>query len=270
MDQIKTYLTAAGIALALLLGGWSTWRTLPDSTPPAPPEPKPLVEPTDDRPLIVADKVVIPDRGMIRVPLKTIGAVRVVEYPGNSKHLQVEQFGNDVLLSRRSQVAENCYLGLQCEHKGVGPVIWILADMGLAPLPPPTPEPPEPKPPTPPKPPEPKPDVIPSDGPRVLIVFERTPTGAKLTPSQVSELGSAAMETYLNATCVKENGWPAWRMYDPDIQGLENAPPWWQDAMKIKADVLPRLIVTDGKNSFAGPLPDGGKILDTIKGVFQR
>jgi hypothetical protein len=255
IDQIRRYTTIAAIALALALGGWSTWKTLPDAGPKPEPAPKPLIEPTDDRPLVVAEKVTIPDRGMIRLPLKTIGTVRVVEYPGISKSLQVEQFGNDVLLSRRSQVAEDCYLGLQCEHKGaVGPVAWVMCDMGHAPLPPPTPEPDvEPKP----KPPEPKPEPapIPGDGLRVLVVYESADL-SKMPASQVSMLQSKQLLDYLDTNCpIGDDGkLREWRIWDKDVP-TSNVSKTWREAMLRPRTSLPWIVISNGKTGFEGPLP---------------
>jgi len=264
MDKLRKYTPVAIAVLALALGSWSTWKTFPDSGPKPEPQPKPLIEPTDERPLIVADKVVIPDRGMIRLPLKTLGTIRVVEYPGISKSLQVEQFGSDVLLSRRSQVAEDCYLGLQCEHKGsVGPVSWVLCEMNLAPLPPPTPEPkPEPKPE-----PEPKPDPapIPGDGLRLLIVAEMTSGGTQLSRKQQNEIFGADFQSWLNAHCAKgpDGKTAEWRIWDKDTP-LANAPEIWRQAMG-RVNAYPGIVISNGKTGFVGPLPEGGAILDLIK-----
>ena len=270
MQRVLDWVWPALLATALGLGVVNFIRPTPTPVKPPEPKPAPLVEPTTDNPLIAPKEVVIPDRGMIRLPLKTLGAVRVVTYPGTEKHLQIEQFGGDILLSRRSQVAEDVYLGLQSDHGGkVGPVLWVLAKMGLAPQPPPTPEPePEPKPD-----PKPKPvplPPIPSDGPRVLVIYEATTGGPALTREQKSELNSAAFADYLNAKCVKEGQHPAWRIWDKDVTGLDNAPQWWRDTMSRPRASIPWLIVTDGVNSFAGPLPAGGEILTKIKSVLER
>jgi hypothetical protein len=266
IDQIRRYTTVAAIALALALGGWSTWKTLPDSGPKPEPAPKPLIEPTDDRPLVVAEKVTIPDRGMIRLPLKTIGTVRVVEYPGVSKSLQVEQFGNDVLLSRRSQVAEDCYLGLQCEHKGaVGPVAWVMCDMGHAPLPPPTPEPDvEPKPKPEPKPVDP-PSPIPAKGLRVLILYDEVSGKPSLSLKQSTEIYGAEFTKWLDDNCAKDaKGQPEWRRWPKNVS-LSSASELWRQVVGTYGDgELPRIIISNGVTGFAGKLPETG-ILDLVK-----
>jgi hypothetical protein len=182
VQKIKAYawpsVVAVALALSLGLSAWNTIRPVPSPIPPVP-IPAPLVEPTDENPLIVPAEITLPDRGMIRLPLKTLGTVRIALYPGTDKVLQVEQFGADVMLSRRSQVAEDVSLGLQVEHKGkVSQVVWVLVRLNLAPLPPPTPEPepaPKPKP-------EPTPDASKVESAYVVIcedTSKRTPAEGK-------------------------------------------------------------------------------------------
>lgn len=135
------------------------------------------------------------------------------------------------------------------------------------PVPPPTPPtPPEPKPPVPP-PPSPSP-ILSEDGPRVLILYERTGGEMLLSRTQKDELASKDFEDYLNAKCVKENGQAAWRRWDKDVKGLENAPAWWRTAMALPRTDDRWLIVANKDRGISEPLPAGGKILDRIKEIL--
>lgn len=115
--------------------------------------------------------------------------------------------------------------------------------------------------------PQPTPNVIPSDGLRVLVVYEKTEGAPLLTAKQQSELFGAELAGYLNANCTRENSQPAYRFLDKDSP-MGNAPKWWQDQMTARGDVVPLLVVTNGKRSYRGPLPDGG-ILAKIKEVNE-
>lgn len=134
----------------------------------------------------------------------------------------------------------------------------------IAPTPPLPPEPP----PTPPEPPGPPPIPTP-DGTRALIIFEKTNGSPLLSKSQADEIRSAEFSEFMNRICVKENDWPAWRTYDKDVKGLENAPAWWGDMMRRPRTDDRWLIVTDGKNSYEGPLPPGGEIANKIRSVLK-
>jgi len=176
-----------------------------------------------------------------------------VLYPGTDKVLQVEQFGVDVMLARRSQVAEDVSLGLQVEHKGkVSPVVWVLVRLNLAPLPPPTPEPepaPKPKP-------EPTPVPIKADGLRVLIIYESSDS-----QDAKSVIFSTKVRQFLNEKCVKDGKQPEWRQYDQDLkpEDLADESTIWREAMtRTRPRLGPGeqwLIVSNGKAGFEGKMP---------------
>ncbi len=121
----------------------------------------------------------------------------------------------------------------------------------------------EPKPPIPPFPPEPKPDPpepapIPVEGFRVLIVYENNPSeaAAVLTKEQRGAMSSQAVRSYLDSKCAKgkDGKTPEWRMWDQHVDAT-NETDVWKDAMKMPRNVLPWIVISDGKAGFSGPLP---------------
>lgn len=128
-----------------------------------------------------------------------------------------------------------------------------------------------PSPPVPPPPPAPSP-ITSEDGPRVLVLYEKTKPDkdgvALLTRAQKLELNSKAFADYLNAKCVKDGGQPAWRRWDVNVQGLENAPAWYRQAMALPRTDDRWLIVADKTRGVSEPLPAGGKILERIREIL--
>ena len=136
--------------------------------------------------------------------------------------------------------------------KSAADVFRQLLDAGHGPLPPPIPpDPPKPPPPDPPTPPAP----IPAPGLRVLMLFE-TKNPETLTAGQRAVIYSAKVRDHLNKVCVKENGWPGYRIYDPDTpMGGESK--LWQDVMLRKRTSLPWLVISNpGKGGYEGVLPN--------------
>lgn len=105
----------------------------------------------------------------------------------------------------------------------------------------------KPTPPTPPNPPPPVPDA----GFRVLVVRE---SATPLTPAQRLILSDSTVRAYLDAHCVKENGQPGWRVFDPDTDMTAAAKPW-QEMMKRPRASLPWVVISNGTTGFEGPLP---------------
>jgi hypothetical protein len=114
----------------------------------------------------------------------------------------------------------------------------------------------KPKPPTPPTP---DPDNPPGPAPiidkglRVLIVRE-TKEMSSYPSAQVAAMNAREVVEYLNAKCVKVNGQPEHRVFDPD-QDVSRASKVWQDAMKIERKSLPWIIISDGEKGTSEPLP---------------
>lgn len=107
---------------------------------------------------------------------------------------------------------------------------------------------PSPNPPTPPIPPIP-PAPIPTQGFRALIVRETAQKFAGL---------SQEVRDYLDSKCVKVGQQPEWRLFDKD-QSVVNESKIWQDAMALERATIPWVIISDGKQGFSGPWPDGDK-----------
>ena len=130
-------------------------------------------------------------------------------------------------------------------------------------VPPTPPDPPAPpKPPTPP----PSPAPIPAEGFRVLVVYE-TAELSKLPAAQSNVLYAKSVRDYLNAKCVMgpDSKTREWRIYDADVDTSAETK-LWQDAMKVKRDKLPWLIVSNGKTGYSGPLPENvEKTLELLK-----
>lgn len=134
----------------------------------------------------------------------------------------------------------------------------------------PKPEPPKPDP----QPPGPQP--MPSEGFRVLVLRE-TKDLSNLPPEQVSIFSSSEVRMYLNSKCIKENGQPAYRMWDKDVDASREAETWkialngvlnGDKAHNIsKATSLPHILLTNGKEGYEGPLP---KNVDEMMALLKR
>lgn len=129
---------------------------------------------------------------------------------------------------------------------------------------------PGPKPPDPdpdPKPPEPKPDApFPAPGLAVLVVFESA-TLSELPKSQRIALEAAEVRKYLKGKCHKDTGNPdgAFRFWDKDAE-VDKESKMWQDAMAVKRDTLPWVVISTGKTGYSGPVPeDADKFLALLK-----
>jgi len=117
---------------------------------------------------------------------------------------------------------------------------------------------------------DPKPDdkdpvvPIPGEGFRVLIVRE-TKDLAGLTPQQVAIFSSTDVRNYLNQKTVLEGNQRAYRIWDQNTDvSRENEN--WKIAFNgvlngdpkhdiTKATSFPWVIITNGKDGYAGPLP---------------
>lgn len=94
---------------------------------------------------------------------------------------------------------------------------------------------------------------IPGEGLRVLVVYETADVSA-YPASQAAIFTSAMVRNYLDAKCAKADGVPEFRFLDQNAN-MQNASPVWQQAMLVKRDSLPWVVIANGKNTFSGPLP---------------
>ena len=147
------------------------------------------------------------------------------------------------------------------------------------PVPPgPGPMPPGPNPPDP----TPSPAPIPLPGFRVLIVYQ---TEDALSAAQHAILTSAKVREYLNAKCVKgaDGKTAEWRLWDADVQGVENDAAHWGAAMRRVAQKtadwkptrgpdgkiigptkpLPWILISDGRTGHEDVLP--ANVNDTLE-----
>lgn len=118
---------------------------------------------------------------------------------------------------------------------------------GPGPVPPPPgpgPQPPGPQPPAP----------IAEPGFRVLIVFE-SEDKQKYSLETQSILYGISVRSFLNDKCVKENGTPAYRMYDKDTN-VSNELEVWKKAMARERKSMPWVVISNGTTGFEGPLPN--------------
>lgn len=117
-------------------------------------------------------------------------------------------------------------------------VVEVVVD-GIAPAPTPIPTP------TPGPTPSPVPPPI-ADKLRVLFLFESS--GSNLSRGQSIVLSSPKVEEWLSAKCADENGLPAWRRWDKDIDATRESADW-QTALRLaKADAtpIPKMVVFNG------------------------
>lgn len=140
-------------------------------------------------------------------------------------------------------------------------------DVVVGKLPGPTPPGPDPKPPGPePAPPEPRPDApFAAPGLAVLIVYESAEL-AKLSKGQLNTLYAKSVRDALRADCFKDDGNRngAWRLWDKDDDPKDESK-MWRDAMKVKRESVPWVVISNGKTGFSGPLPDAPeKLIDLV------
>ena len=134
-------------------------------------------------------------------------------------------------------------------------IIRRLVDCQVAPIPPPVP-------PVPPVPPGPTPAPIPGPGLHALFVYESS-TLTSLPAAQLAALYSKVVRDYMRSKSID------FRFYDADVS-MDGETQLWKDAMKLKRDSLPWVIISDGTKGLSGPMPadiDGTlKLLKTIGG----
>lgn len=113
------------------------------------------------------------------------------------------------------------------------------------------------------------PPPIDEAGLRVAII-EETADRSSLPKSQMAILTSVKLREYLDANCVKEDGQPAYRIWDKDIDASRESQ-LWQDALaKVKATEdlkTPAILISNGKTGYIGPLD--GTVEETIDRIKQ-
>jgi len=136
--------------------------------------------------------------------------------------------------------------------------------------------PPEPGPlPPDPTPPGPTPTPIPTDKPRVLVLYEKDDL-IKLNQSQRDLLYGEELWNYARAKLPKEGpkNYPTCRIWDKDVQfhaDFAKESPVWQEWFKRARTSTPWLIVSvPGKGGWEGPLPaDGAAIMAKLKQYLE-
>ena len=101
----------------------------------------------------------------------------------------------------------------------------------------------------------PEPAPIHAPGLRVLIV-EESSEREKLPREQLELLASRDVRKWLDEHCAmgSDGKTPEWRIFDPDAN-LAKESTIWREAIKIHGEILPRIVVSNGKRGFVGPLP---------------
>lgn len=99
------------------------------------------------------------------------------------------------------------------------------------------------------------------EGLRLLVVYE---TGAVMSPQLQAVLFGKATQEYLARKCPKGiNGWPEFRMWDPDTD-VSGHGVHWDKAMELPRQSLPWYVVGNGKSWERGPL------IKTTEGDFGK
>jgi hypothetical protein len=148
---------------------------------------------------------------------------------------------------------------------GAGPtmtVFYVQADGSLgcvaytltrqsAPTPNPTPNPQ----------PNPSPNPVPVPGLlHVLVVYDNGSLAA-LPAAQAAIIDSMVVRDYLNSHCSKSGATAEYRFFDRSAD-LSKEPADWQTVAARPRSTLPWIVITNGKDTFEGPLP--GTVEDTL------
>lgn len=100
----------------------------------------------------------------------------------------------------------------------------------------------------------PRPGPTPTPGAlRVLLTYESGEL-SKLPHTQVAILSSTEIRSYLNEKCVKDDGKPAFRFWDKDVDASRELPVFKNELAKPRAS-LPWLCIDNGKDWYSGPAP---------------
>lgn len=105
--------------------------------------------------------------------------------------------------------------------------------------------------PEPPNPPSPGEAPIEGEGFRVLFVAE---SGEQLPPTVEDSFYSKLITDYLNSNCIKIDGQPEFRRFDPDTQ-FTDSQHRFAKALARPRTSLPWLIISNGKIGYEGPFP---------------
>lgn len=144
--------------------------------------------------------------------------------------------------------------------------VQVILEGEIPPTPPtpPGPNPPGPTPPgpNPPDPTPPGPAPIPTDGFRVLIVYETDKQG-NISPKANSVLFSKTIRDYLNEKCVvgPDGRTREYRIWDQDLD-VSVASDIWKKAFQRPRSQVPWILISNGRNGFEGPLPTN--VQDTL------
>lgn len=91
-------------------------------------------------------------------------------------------------------------------------------------------------------------------GLKVLILTE-TSDQSKLPRGQLTILTSGTVRDYLNSHCLKESGRAAWRVWDRDVNPVNETALWQKAFAAANKAAVPQILIGDGNKGFSGPLP---------------
>ena len=107
---------------------------------------------------------------------------------------------------------------------------------------------------------------VPGDGLHLLVIYE-TDDRVSMPAGQRSIIDSVPVRQWLREKgFVDENHKSTARFFDPQTELVEEDQ-WFRDALALKTESLPWMIVSNGKSGFSGPLP---KTIEEFKAVVGR
>jgi hypothetical protein len=223
------------LALVGACCGWLDHPALAQTPPKPPPEPPPSVT-------VPAEIKVQPGR-MARIQALTTG--KTVKYANVYDNADLfREYADGFVFRFLADTPGSYKIGFYTD--GPSDCAYCVVVVGTPPPPvPPGPPPPPPLPP------------VPGDGLRVLIVYESDETGEPALPrAKRLILNSQSVRDYLESHCgpdPQKPTWKAYRMWDKDLDATGQHATWAELRKQVKD--VPGIVVTNGKESFSGPLP---------------
>jgi hypothetical protein len=209
--------------------------------PPAPPTPAPITKLTSEQ-LYVART-----NGKYTIVASPQGIVKVTTDPGPIR-IRAKFVDGDGSYETRN-FTESTVVSVEAVATGKAEIIFVpqsegdivrqQLDVYAGPAPP-----------VPPSPPGPNPPPISDPGFRVLMVVK----SPKDAPDSVKD---PKVRSYLESHCVMgpDGHTKEWRIWDNSVDASGDSK-LWQQAFARKRDVLPWILISDGKTGYEGPLPE--------------